>query len=40
MLAKTMHFSSYSGGHIRSMRGFAVEVYICIYILYIYIYIL
>ena len=26
MLAKTMHFSSYSGGHIRSMRGFAVEV--------------
>jgi hypothetical protein len=26
MLTKTIHFSSYSGGHIRSMRGFAVEV--------------
>jgi hypothetical protein len=26
MLAKTIHFSSYSGGHIRSMPGFAVEV--------------
>ena len=23
---KTIHVSSYSGGHIRSMRGFAVEV--------------